>query len=193
MKIQVIIGTTRPNRFSEVPANWIIEEFKKFEEVEAELVDLRDYDLPFFDAEKSPMMTKGEYKNTEVARWAKKVGESDGYIIVTAEYNHGYPAVLKNALDWVYYEWNKKPVGFVSYGSAGGARVIEQLRQVAIELDMVPIKNSINIPWSVIMSVRQKEAEDNPFEVVAHQKEGFFSNLIWWTKILKDAKEKENK
>src|ERR1035437_9937500 len=149
IKIHIIIGSTRPGRFSEKPANYIFDELKKKDGVKAELIDLRDWPLPFYDEPISPSMNKGNYANELGKKWANKVGEADAYIMITPEYNHGYTAVLKNSLDWVSPEWGGKPVGFVSYGSLGGARSIEQMRQVVIELAMHPIKNSIHIPGEV--------------------------------------------
>lgn len=146
VKIQVIIGSTRQGRYSEKPAEWIFNELEQFEGVEAELVDLRDYPLPFYDEQVSPIKLNGRYSKPEVTRWSEKVKQADAFIIVTPEYNHGYTAVLKNAIDHLYPEWNHKPVGFVSYGSVGGARVIEQIRLVAIEMQMFPIKNAIHLP-----------------------------------------------
>ncbi len=147
LKIHVILGSTRPGRFSEKPGKWILGELQKKEGIEAELIDLRDWPLPFFNEPKSPSHSNGEYSTEVATKWAKKVGEADGFIIVTPEYNHGYPAVLKNALDYVYDQWNNKPVGFVSYGGvSGGTRSVQQLRQVAIELQMVPIRNGIHFP-----------------------------------------------
>ena len=104
IKIKVIIGSTRQNRFSEKPAQWIFEEAKKLEGVEAELLDLRDYPMPFFDDPMSPSMAKGQYSNEIVKKWADKINDGDAFIIVTPEYNHGYSAVLKNALDVIYPE-----------------------------------------------------------------------------------------
>jgi NAD(P)H-dependent FMN reductase len=149
IKVKVIIGSTRPNRFSEKPAHWIYEETQKREGVAAELLDLRDYSMPFFDQPISPAMSGGKYANDVVKTWAGKIKDGDAFIIVTPEYNHGYPAVLKNALDSIFQEWNKKPVGFVSYGNAGGARSVEQLRQVVIELQMFPIRNAIHLPAEI--------------------------------------------
>lgn len=187
IKIQVIIGSTRPNRFSEKPAKWIFGELKKKEDVEAELVDLRDWPLPFFDEPISPSMNQGKYANALAGTWAKKVGEADGYIIVTPEYNFGYPAVLKNALDYVYSEWNNKPVGFVSYGGiAGGTRSVQQLRQVVIELQMVPIRNGIHIPmyWSQL-----DEKGELKTEVYKESAENFLHQLISWAQTLKTERE----
>lgn len=201
VKIQVIIGTTRQNRFSEKPAHWIFEEAKKKEGVELELVDLRDYPLPFFDEPVSPAMfeiAKHEYSNEMAKKWTRKVSEADGYIIVTGEYNHGYPAVLKNALDYVFKEWVRKAVGFVSYGNTGGARVIEQLRQVAIEFQMVPIRNSIHIPAQVYMAVINEKVPVNPelfnpLRERVDRVEIFLNDLIWTARMLKIAREENKK
>lgn len=202
LKIQVIIGTTRQNRFSEKVAAYIYQEAKKKKGIEVELVDLRDYPLPFFDEPVSPSMlemTKHEYTNEVVKKWTNKVAEADGYIIVTGEYNHGYPAVLKNALDYVFKQWNKKAVGFVSYGSAGGARTVEQLRQVAIELQMVPIRNAIHIPTEVYMAVMNEKVPVNPelFKPLRvgymDRVEVFLNDLIWNTQTLKSAREQDKK
>lgn len=201
LKIQVIIGTTRQNRFSEKAAHWIYGEAKKKEDLEVELVDLRDYPLPFFDEPVSPAMfemMKHEYSNEIAKKWVQKVAEADGYIIVTGEYNHGYPAVLKNALDYVFKQWNKKAVGFVSYGSAGGARTVEQLRQVAIELQMVPIRNAIHIPIEVYMAVMNEKIPVNPklFKPLRvgymDRVEAFLNDLIWTTQALKSAREQDD-
>lgn len=189
VKIHVIIGSTRQNRFSEKPAQWIYEELKKREGVEAELVDLRDYPLPFYDEPGGgPTKLGGKYSNETAVRWAEKVGEADGYIIVTPEYNHGYPAVLKNALDYVYYEWNKKPVGFVSYGGVGGARSVEQLKQVTVELEMVPISKAIHIVsfWTLL-----DEEGNLKTETLEQNKQSFLDQLMWWTHALKDARERK--
>ncbi len=199
LKIQVIIGTTRQNRFSEKAAHWIFEEARKKEGVEVELVDLRNYPLPFFDEPVGPSMfemMKHEYSNEVAKKWVQKVSEADGYIIVTGEYNHSFPAVLKNALDYVYQEWNKKAVGFVSYGSAGGARTIEQLRQVVIELQMTPIRNAIHIPAEVYMAVMNEKIPVNPdlfkpLREKVDRVETFLNDLIWTTRALKSAREDE--
>lgn len=197
MKIQIIVGTTRQNRFSEKAASYILQEAKKRKEFETELVDLRDYPMPFYDDAVTPAMfemMKHEYTNEVVKKWLAKISEADGYIIVTAEYNHGYPAVLKNALDFGYKEWLKKSVGFVSYGNAGGARAIEQLREVAIELGMAPVRSAVHIPWDIYMAARAETLPVNP-ELFAPLRNGrmdrveaFFTDLIWTTKALVTAR-----
>ncbi len=118
LNMKVIAGSTREGRFSDKAAAWIAEEIKKQEGVAVEVLDLRDYPLPFYTDPISPAMVKdGAYSNEMVRKWATKIREADAFIIVTPEYNHGTSGVLKNALDWVYQEWNNKPVAFVSYGS----------------------------------------------------------------------------
>ena len=140
MKIQVILGSTRQGRFGEKIASWVMEHA-----AEAELLDLRDYPLPFFDESVSPSSIKEPYTNPAVAKWTKKISEGDAYLVITPEYNHGYPAVPKNALDYVYKEWNGKKIGFVGYGVVGAVRAIEQLRQDAIELRMIPLRDAVHI------------------------------------------------
>ena len=189
MKIHVIIGSTRQKRFSEKPVRWIYEEAKKRDELDVELVDLREYPLPFFDEPMSPIRMHGKYSNDIANKWARKVAEADGYIIVSPEYNHGYPAVLKNALDVIYKEWNQKPVALVGYGgSAGGGRAVEQLRQVVAELQMVSIRESILIhgAWHVF------DEEGNPKDSSLDEKvDSMVKQLLWWTKALKTARENE--
>lgn len=187
LKIQVILGSTREGRFGEKPANWIFKKLQEIEGVEAELIDLRDYPLPFFSEPKSPNASGGVYINKDGEKWAKKIGEADGYVMVTPEYNHAYSAVLKNALDWVYKQWNKKPVGFISYGNAGGARAIEQLRLVVNELDMVPIKGAIHLPADVYLSA--KEGKIDAFEPLNERAKVFIDQLIWWANVLNEARE----
>jgi len=135
--ISVIVGSTRQGRFSERPAEWILQHLKKRNGVDARLLDLRDYPMPFFDQPVSPA-TPGRppYDHEVVKNWTAAIAQSDGFVFVTPEYNYGPAAVLKNAIDWVYPKWNRKAVGFVSYGSAMGARGVQQLRETAIELQL---------------------------------------------------------
>src|SRR6476646_5411491 len=137
--ISVIVGSTREGRFSEKPAKWILDHLKKRDGVDSRLLDLRDFPMPFFDQSAMPA-TPGRppYKNEVVQRWTAAIAQSDGFVFVTPEYNYGPPALLKNAIDWVYPEWNRKAAGFVSYGSAMGARGVQQLRETAIELQLGP-------------------------------------------------------
>lgn len=191
LKIKVIIGSTRRDRFSEKPAEWVSSEIKKRDGVEAELLDLRDYPMPFFDEAVPPAMKKEPYQNEIVKKWTGKIAEADGFIIITPEYNHGYPAVLKNALDYVYGEWNRKAVGFVSYGSVSGARSVEQLRQVAIELQMAPIRSAVHLSadkWTQVFMGKMPANE--LFESSNEYLNKFFDDLLWWANALKTARQK---
>jgi len=143
--LQVILGSTRTGRFGDRVADWFMQHATDRDDLTAELVDLRDWPLPFYDQQRPPMM--GGYTDDLQQRWADKVAAADGYVFVTPEYNHGYPAVLKNALDHLYAEWNDKPAGFVGYGGpSGGIRAVEQLRQVVVELKMVPTRSQVALP-----------------------------------------------
>lgn len=194
LKIFVILGSTRKERFSEKPGTYIFEELKKRPDVSAELIDLRDWPLPFYDEAASPNSLKGAYTNELAKKWAAKVAEADGYIIILPEYNHGYPGVLKNALDWVYAEWATKPVGFVAYGNAMGARSTEQMRQVVIELGMVPIRNAIHIPSAVFAATYKEKTPVNPelFKPLREPRDRIgelFDQLVWFATVLKVARQ----
>lgn len=190
IKIQVIMGSTRQGRFVEQPAKWILKLLKEKKGVESELIDLRDWPLPFFDEPVSPgtmTMLKADYVSKLGKKWAKKIGEADGYLMVVPEYNHGYTAVLKNAIDYVYNEWNNKPVAFMSYGGiAGGTRSVQQLRQVMIELQMVSIRNGVHIPmyWTQL-------DDKGVLKMDSHKQgaENMLDQLITWTKNLKKIRE----
>lgn len=185
VKVGIILGSTRQGRFGDKPAKWIFEEAKKRKEWDAELLDLRDFPLPFFDESSSPSMGGIHYQNPVAKKWVETIQEKDAFIICSPEYNHGYPAVLKNALDYAYAEWNKKPVGFVSWGGVGGARVVEQLRLVAIELQMAPMRNAVHIQrfWELLDKAGSLKTE-------TFQKSGddLLAQLLWWAKALKQAR-----
>ena len=143
MLLQVITGTTREGRFSERVAAWVMGRLQQHDAFDVELVDLRDHPLPFFDGD-PPARTGRDYADEAVVRFGRVIDRADGYVILTAEYNHGYPAVLKNALDSTFVEWRRKPVAFVGWGNTGGARAIEQLRAVAVEFEMAPLRHAVH-------------------------------------------------
>jgi len=190
INIKVIAGSTREGRFSDKAATWIAEEIKKQPGVVVEVLDLRDYNMPFFNEPMSPGYKKEPYKNEAVARFTNKINEGDAFVMVTPEYNHGTSGVLKNALDWVYQEWNNKPVAFVSYGGVGGARAVEQLRLTAIELQMAPIRNAVHIPGEQYFQVLFGKMEvKDLFASLSNQSEAMISQLLWWTNALKNARQ----
>src|SRR5687767_9512038 len=187
LKIKVIVGSSRANRFSEKPAQWIFDLAKKRSDLDVELLDLRDYPLPFFEEAMPPGMAKDGYTNPQVVKWRDKVREADGFIICSPEYNHGYPAVLKNALDYVYYAWSRKAVAFVSWGGVGGARGVEQLRAVSVELDMAPIRFAVHMAnfWALL-------DENGKIKTESFERAGdaLLDHLTWWSRALKEARHK---
>src|SRR5258707_8696054 len=149
--ISVIVGSTREGRFSEKPEKWIFQHLKNREGIDARLLDLREFPMPFFDQPATPAMPgRPPYKNEVVQRWTAAIARSDGFIFVAPEYNYGPSAVLKNAIDWVYPEWNRKAAAFVSYGSAMGARAVQQLRETLIEVQAASVRSSVHIPVATL-------------------------------------------
>jgi NAD(P)H-dependent FMN reductase len=140
-RIGIILGSTRPNRNGEQVATWVYDIASRRSDAEFELVDLRDYPLPHLDEPLPPSM--GQYANEHTRQWAGKIASFDGFVFVTPEYNHGTSGVLKNAIDYLYAEWNNKAAGFVSYGAVGGARAAEHLRLVAGELQMADVRQQV--------------------------------------------------
>ncbi len=191
IKVKVILGSTRPGRFSEKILPWLHAEVAKRSELEVEVLDLREYEMPLFDQPMSPAYVQnGEYAHASVQTWAKKIGEADAYIIVAPEYNHGYTAVLKNALDVIYGEWNNKAVGFIAYGSVGGGRVVEQLRQVAVELQMASTRNAVHIqaPW--LLLEENGDLKAGVLDGYTASLGGMLDQLAWWGEALKAARTK---
>src|SRR3954452_13075145 len=140
-KVGIILGSTRPGRNGEAVAKWVYDIASRRGDAEFELVDLLDYNLPHLDEAVPPSM--GQYANEHTKRWASKIAEFDAYIFVTPEYNHSTSGALKNAIDFLYGEWNNKAAGFVSYGSAGGTRAVEHLRLIAGELQIADVRAQV--------------------------------------------------
>jgi NAD(P)H-dependent FMN reductase len=187
--LSVIVGSTRQGRFWERPARWILQHLKQRTGIDARLLDLRDFPMPFFDQPMPPAMPgRPPYENEVVKAWTAEIARSDGFIFVTAEYNYGPAAVLKNALDWVYPEWNRKAAAFVSYGSVSGARSVQQLRETAIELQMAPVRSSVHIPVATLWAHFQGgDVETGLGELEASAKT-MIDDLLWWTVALKTAR-----
>ena len=187
--IAVIVGSTRQGRFSEKPAAWILELVQR-RDVEARLLDLRDYPMPFFDEAVTPATPgRAPYSNEVVQRWTAAIAAADGFVFVTPEYNYGPSAVLKNSLDWVYPEWNRKAAAFVGYGSAMGARGIQQLRASAIELQLAPIRTSVHIPVATLMAHYQGGDVATRLAELEGRANVMIDELLWWTAALKLARE----
>jgi NAD(P)H-dependent FMN reductase len=140
-RIAIILGSTRPGRNGEAVAKWVFEHAQKHGGAEFELVDLKDFDLPLLDEPMPPSM--GQYAHPHTRKWAEKIGSFDGFIFVTPEYNHSTSGALKNAIDYLYKEWNNKAAGFVSYGGAGGVRAVEHLRGIMGELMVATVRQQV--------------------------------------------------
>jgi NAD(P)H-dependent FMN reductase len=141
IRIGIIIGSTRPGRKAEAVARWVHGVATRRSDAEFELVDIKDFDLPLLDEAMPP--AAGKYSQPHTRAWAAKIASFDAYVFVTPEYNHGPSGALKNAIDYLYREWNNKAAGFVGYGSAGGTRAVEQLRQVMGELLVADVRAQV--------------------------------------------------
>jgi NAD(P)H-dependent FMN reductase len=187
--IELVVGTTRPNRFADKPLAWLVDRLGRRDDLEIEVVDLADHPLPFFDGPVSPIRARREYPNEEVARLGRIFDRASGYLVVTAEYNHGYPASLKNAFDHFYVEFNRKPITFVGYGNVGGARSIEQLREVAVELEMAPLRHAVHILPDLLIEARNTGAfTPELFAPLDERLEVLVADLIWWANALDAAR-----
>lgn len=188
-KIGVIISTTRDVRFADKPAKWLMDNVQKRDDMDFELLDLRDFDLPFFDEKASNLWMPSE--DPKAVAWQKKLAEFDGYIILTAEYNHSIPGVLKNALDQAYKEWNHKPVAAMGYGGVGAARAIEHLRGIAVELKMVPVRDAVHLGGGEFMKVSPLGANGEMSEVdevLQPSLTAMLDELAWWAQATKTAR-----
>jgi NAD(P)H-dependent FMN reductase len=137
----------------------------------------------------SPGYTGGAYSNPAAEAWRHKIGQFDGFIATAAEYNHGPTAALKNAFDSAFLEWRRKPIAFVGYGGVGGARAIEQLRGVAIELYMAPIKPEVNIAMEPFLGILKQGKTLNDYEYLVQSRSALFDELVWWGGTLKRGRE----
>ena len=191
-RIAIIIGSTRPTRFADAPARWMLKQAQARDDMEVELVDLRDHPLPFFDEGASNLWMPS--KNPEAIRWQQTVGRFDGFIFVVAEYNHSITAALKNALDEAYKEWVRKPFAAIGYGGVGAARAIEHLRAIGVELQMVPVRTSINIAGPDFMAVAPAFG-NQPIETIEDHllpaAKSALDELAWWAKAAMAAKAQE--
>ncbi len=145
-KIAIIVSSTRPTRFADIPTAWIKAQAEARGDMDVEVVDLRDYEMPFFAEVASNAWAPTQDPTAQ--KWQKKIGEFDGYIFVLAEYNRSITGALKNALDQANVEWNKKPMAAVGYGSTGATSAIQHLQNIAIELQMVSTRNNVRIGGS---------------------------------------------
>lgn len=188
LNIKIILASVRDGRFGDKPAKWIADIANEVEGFSVELLDLKDYSLPMFAEAVSPFYVLDKYSNPLINRWAEEIATADGFVVVTPEYNHGYPSSLKNNMDYLYKEWNKKPIAFVGYGATGGSFAVGQLRQVAIELQMTPIRNAVHInsPWNLVE--KDGSLKSGALDKYANEARKMLEQLKWWAKVLQDAR-----
>jgi NAD(P)H-dependent FMN reductase len=185
-RIAIIIGSTRPGRKAAAVGKWVYEIAQKRNDAEFELVDIKDFDLPLLDEPMSPIM--GQYTQEHTKTWSAKIASFDAYVFVTPEYNHGTPAALKNAIDFLYHEWVNKAAGFVSYGGAGGARAVEQLRLVMAEVQIATVRNQ------VLLSMFTDFENFSVFKPSSHHEKSvnaMLDQVIAWGGALKALREKQ--
>lgn len=188
-KIAVIIGSTRPTRLADKPAQWILKQAQARGDIDAELVDLRDFQLPFFDELASNAYLPSQ--NPQAQRWQQAIAAFDGYIFVVAEYNHSMTGALKNALDQAYREWNQKAFTAIGYGGVGAARAIEHLRSVAVELQMVSTRAAVHIAGSDFGTISPMGANQGMDAIEQHlltSTKSALDELVWWTLATMAAK-----
>ncbi|WP_296425192.1 NAD(P)H-dependent oxidoreductase [Yoonia sp.] len=188
-KIALIIGSTRATRFADKPAAWMLKQAQARDDMDVELVDLRDFDLPLFDEAASNAWVPSS--DERAVKWQEKIAEFDGYIFVVAEYNRSITGALKNALDQAYTEWNRKPMAAIAYGSVGGTRALEHLRNIAVELQMVPTRSAVHIGGSDFFAVHPLGANaeiETIEEHLAASATSTFDDLVWWANATKAAR-----
>jgi NAD(P)H-dependent FMN reductase len=188
-RIALIIGSTRPTRFADTPAQWMLKQAAARDDLDVEIVDLRDHPMPFFDEAASNLWAPSQ--NPEAIRWQETIARFDGFIFVVAEYNHSITGVLKNALDQAYKEWNRKPFTAIGYGGTGAARAVEHLRGIGIELQMVSTKSAVHIgggdfvaihPYLGKQPIETIEANLIPSVTAA------LDELVWWSRATMAAR-----
>lgn len=192
-RIALIVGSTRAARFADMPAQWMLRQAQAREDMEVELFDLRDFDLPFFDEVASNAFVLSQ--SPQAVRWQQALARFDGFIFVVAEYNHSLTGALKNALDHAYHEWNRKPFTAIGYGGTGAARAIEHLRLIGIEMHMGSTTHAaVHIGGSDFFTVFPA-AGNQPIETIEHNlrptaktAKTALDELVWWAKATMAAR-----
>lgn len=189
-KIAIIVGSTRPVRFADIPTQWIKAQAEARDDLTVEVVDLRDYPMPFFDEVASNAWAPTQ--NEVAVKWQKKLAEFDGYVFIVAEYNRSITGALKNALDQAYVEWARKPFGAVAYGSMGGTSALAHLRMIGVELQMVPVRNSVHIGGGDFFKVHPGFGGSGNLGDIAGAIEpsakAMLDDVVWWAKATMAAK-----
>jgi NAD(P)H-dependent FMN reductase len=186
LKIAIIVGSTRPNRKADVVAKWVYDFAVKRKDADYEILDLRDHPLPLLDEPLPPSL--GKYSHEHTKAWSKVVDQYDGYVFVTPEYNHSISGALKNAIDFVYREWNNKAAGFVSYGSTGGVRAVEHLRGICAEVQIADVRAHVSLnlytDWENFTVFKPGDKHDAQLATMLGQ-------LNTWAQAMKTVREKQ--
>lgn len=180
LRIAIILGSTRPGRNGEAVSRWMYEIAKKRNDADFELVDIKDFNLPLLDEPIPPSM--GQYSKEHTKDWSAKIDSFDAYVFVTPEYNHGIPGALKNAIDFLFKEWNNKAAGFVGYGSAGGVRAVEQLRLVMAELKVATVRGQVQLS---LFTDFENFSTFNPHQIHEKSANNMLDEVIDWAGALK--------
>lgn len=191
-RIALIVSSTRDSRWSDTPAQWMLKQAQARTDMEVELVDLKDFDLPLFNEAASNMWMPSS--DARAVAWQEKIATFDGFIFAVAEYNHSISGALKNALDQAYKEWVRKPMTAIAWGGMGGARALEHLRNIAVELQMVPVRGAVHIGGADFFKVHPmgggvaiEEVEENLIPAAT----GALDDLVWWAKATMAARDAE--
>jgi NAD(P)H-dependent FMN reductase len=190
LKVGMIIGSTRPNRFADSVAPWVVEGASARRDLQLTVLDLRDFRLPLFNEPAPPSYTGGVYTEPAAEAWRHRIGEFDAFVAVTPEYNHGPTGALKNAFDSAFVEWRRKPIAFVGYGGVGAARAIETLRGVVVELQMAPIRHEVNIAMEPFLGILQGGRALNDYGYLVRSRDLMFDELAWWGEALRAARQR---
>lgn len=187
LKIGVIMGTTRDGRFCDRATEWIMQLAAEHGTARYEMIDLRDYPMPLYNEPVPPLYTPAQDEHAKA--WNARLSAVDGYVFVTAEYNHGVPGGLKNALDFSYQELVRKPAAFVGYGGVGAARAIEHLRLIVAELQMAPIRNAVHVGLHEFLGVLQNGKSLSDFPYLIDSAKAMIQDLEWWARTLNAGRE----
>jgi NAD(P)H-dependent FMN reductase len=188
-RLALVIGSTRPQRFADRPAAWLLEQASARDDLTLEPLDLRDFDLPFFAEAGSNLHLPSA--DPRALAWQDAIRPYDGYVFMVAEYNHSITAALKNALDQAYVEWVRKPFSAFGYGSVGGARAVEHLRGAGVELQMVPSKFSVHLSGSDLFRVHPfggNEPMSAVEDAITPSVQAMFDDMVWWSTTLRAAR-----
>jgi len=184
IRIGIILGSTRPGRNGEAVARWVHDLASTRSDADYELVDIQDFHLPLLDEPVPP--SRGQYSHEHTRRWAAKIASFDAFVFVTPEYNHGTSAALKNAIDFLYAEWNNKAAGFVSYGSAGGARAVESLRLVMGEIMIADVRQQVLLSLATDFENYSKFKPDARHEKSLHT---LLDQVVQWGTALRNVRQ----